>query len=70
MTRPLRFAVPRLMSPFAPVPALVGHGGSSGAVLFHAPELDLFVAGTVNQIARRRLPYALLARVVAEVRRG
>ncbi|GAA1631136.1 serine hydrolase domain-containing protein [Georgenia ruanii] len=66
----MRFAVPRVMSPFAPVPAMVGHGGSSGAVLFHAPELDLFVAGTVNQIANRRLPYPLLARVAAEVRRG
>ncbi|KAE8764196.1 serine hydrolase domain-containing protein [Georgenia thermotolerans] len=66
----MRFAVPRVMSPFAPVPAMVGHGGSSGAVLFHALELDLFVAGTVNQIAKRRLPYPLLARVAVEVRRG
>jgi D-alanyl-D-alanine carboxypeptidase len=66
----MRFALPRWMSPLAPVPPMVGHSGATGAVLFYAPALDLYVSGTVNQIASRGLVYRLLARVVHACRRA
>jgi D-alanyl-D-alanine carboxypeptidase len=60
----MRFALPRYYSPFRPIPAMVGHSGASGAVLYHVPELDLYVSGTVNQIKKRSLSYNLMARLV------
>lgn len=60
----MRFALPRYYTLFASVPAMVGHSGASGAVLFHVPELDLYVSGTVNQIKKRSLSYNLMVRLV------
>lgn len=62
-TGPMRFALPRWMTGFRPMPALVGHSGLSGAFLFHAPDLGTYYAGTVNQIEPRSLPFRLLAKV-------
>lgn len=64
----MRFRLPRWQSPFSPVPAMIGHSGAFGTVLFHVPDRDLYVAGTVNQMRPRRLPYPLLARLVAQFR--
>jgi D-alanyl-D-alanine carboxypeptidase len=60
----MRFALPRYYSPFRPVPAMVGHSGASGAVLYHVPDVDLYVSGTVNQIKKRSLSYNLMTRLV------
>jgi hypothetical protein len=59
----MRFALPRYYSPLRPVPPMVGHSGASGAVLYHAPLLDLYVSGTVNQIKKRSLSCGLMARL-------
>ena len=60
----MRFALPRYYSPLRPVPAMVGHSGASGAVLYYVPLLDLYISGTVNQIKKRSLSYGLMARLV------
>lgn len=59
----MRFALPRIMSPFRRVPPMIGHSGASGTVLYFSPERDLFTAATVNQVKQHSLPYKLLARV-------
>jgi len=63
----MRFALPRIMTGFRAVPAMVGHSGASGAVAFHVPEIDLYVTGTVNQVKKRSLVYQLLTRIVMVV---
>jgi len=60
----MRFALPRYYTVFKKVPAMVGHSGASGAVLFYVPELDLYISGTVNQIKKRSLSYNLMTRLV------
>lgn len=65
----MRFALPRIMTGFRAVPAMVGHSGASGAVAFHVPEVDLYVTGTVNQVKKRSLVYQLLTRIVMLVGR-
>ncbi len=60
----MRFALPRYYTLFKKVPAMIGHSGASGAVLFYIPALDLYVSGTVNQIKKRSLSYNLLTRLV------
>lgn len=46
----------------APV-TLVGHSGVTGSWLFYCPELDLHLAGTVDRIDGRALPFRLMARL-------
>jgi D-alanyl-D-alanine carboxypeptidase len=65
----MRFQLPRLLSPFAPSPELVGHSGSTGSFLFFCKELNLYLAGTINQTERLRAPFALMLRA-AEIVRG
>lgn len=60
----MRFALPRIFSPLRAIPAMVGHSGASGTVLFHVPDLDLNVTGTVNQIRKRSLSFQLMTRLV------
>lgn len=59
----MRFALPRIFSPFHPTPPMIGHSGASGAVLYYAPKLDLYLSGTVNQAANRALSYQLMSRL-------
>jgi D-alanyl-D-alanine carboxypeptidase len=58
------FRLPRALTPFRPVPEVVGHTGSTGTWLFHAPELDLFMTGTVNQITAGAVPFRLVPKVL------
>ncbi|GAA2131028.1 serine hydrolase domain-containing protein [Glycomyces algeriensis] len=64
----MRFKLPRWQSPLAPAPAMIGHSGAFGSVLYHIPDHDLYIAGTVNQMRPRSLPYPLLLRIVAQLR--
>jgi D-alanyl-D-alanine carboxypeptidase len=59
----MRFRLPRIMT-LRYLPALVGHAGSSGSWLFHCPELDLLLAGTLDQAASPSLPFKLLSKVL------
>lgn len=59
----MRYALPRIFSPFHPSPPMAGHSGASGAVLYYVPKLDLYLSGTINQTANRALPYQLMSRL-------
>jgi CubicO group peptidase (beta-lactamase class C family) len=43
---------------------LVGHSGATGTWLFHCPELDLHLAGTVDHTRGQALPFRLMARIL------
>jgi len=60
----MRFRMPRAFTPLAAMPAVVGHTGSTGTWLFHCPERDLFLAGTVDQSTEAALPFRFLPRVL------
>lgn len=64
----MHFALPRWQALGQQVPAMLGHSGSFGSLLFYAPAIDLYVAATVNQARPRRLPYPLLARLALACR--
>ncbi len=66
----MRYDLPRFFTIFVKVPAMVGHSGASGAVLYYVPELDLYIAGTVNQIKNRSLPYRVMTQLVMSVRKA
>jgi D-alanyl-D-alanine carboxypeptidase len=60
----MRFHLPRALTPFRPVPAVIGHTGSTGTWLFHARELDLYLAGAVNQVTAGAVPFRLVPKVL------
>ncbi|TVP49777.1 MAG: class A beta-lactamase-related serine hydrolase [Gemmatimonadales bacterium] len=60
----MRFHLPRALTPFRPVPAVIGHTGSTGTWLFHARELDLYLAGAVNQVTAGAVPFRLVPEVL------
>lgn len=59
-----RFKLPRILSPFKPTPELIGHSGLSGAFAYYCPEKDLYITGTVNQIAKPSLSYKLMIKLL------
>ncbi|WP_030104946.1 serine hydrolase domain-containing protein [Actinoalloteichus caeruleus] len=58
------YTVGRLMTAGRPPLTLVGHSGATGTWLFHCPELDLHLAGTVDQVSGQALPFQLMARML------
>lgn len=61
------FALPAWMTLGKPFPALQGHSGLSGTVAYYSPEHQLFIAGTVNQIAYPDQSFRLALKLIAEV---
>ena len=59
----MRLAVPRILSPFIPAPEILGHSGATGSFSYYCPSREVFVTGTVNQIAYR--PYSIIYRAIA-----
>lgn len=53
----MRFELSRLLAGGRRLPTLVGHTGSTGSWLWHVPELDLVVAGTVDQTSAAAVPF-------------
>jgi D-alanyl-D-alanine carboxypeptidase len=66
----MRFRLPRYLTPLRAVPQVVGHTGSTGTWLFHAPEPDLYLVGAVNQITAGAVPFRLVPKILAAVTDG
>lgn len=60
----MRFKLPRLFSPFRPIPSFIGHSGSTGSFAFHCPARKLYLTGTVNQFASPSKPFQLMVQIV------
>lgn len=60
----MSYRIPRLLGPGRRPVTLIGHSGGTGSWLFHCPELDVFLAGTVDQVHGRAIPYRLMPKVL------
>ena len=60
------FRVNRLAGPGRRPVTLIGHAGVTGTWLYHCPELDLHLAGTIDQSTffARRAPFQLMAKIL------
>lgn len=63
----MRFQMPRLFTPFRPVPPLVGHTGATGSWLFYCADLDLYLCGTVDQLTEAPLPFRFLPGLIQKI---
>lgn len=57
------FKLPRIFSPFKPLPELIGHSGLSGAFSYYCPSRDLYMCGTVNQIDQPSTSYRMMLKI-------
>jgi D-alanyl-D-alanine carboxypeptidase len=62
-----RFKLLRLFDPFGKIPELFGHSGLSGALAFCNPEKDLYITGTVNQVAYPDMSFRLMIKLIQQV---
>ncbi len=63
-----RFYLPRILSPFNPVPDMIGHSGSVGSVAFYVPDINIYMTGTVNQQARPNIAFQTMIKIVSKLR--
>ena len=57
------FKLPWIMNPLGTVPYFRGHSGLSGALAFYSPKKNLYIAGTVNQIAQPEISFKTMIRL-------
>jgi CubicO group peptidase (beta-lactamase class C family) len=60
----MRFQIPRLFSPLRPTPPMIGHSGATGSWLFYCPELDVYTAGTVDQVTAVSVPFRFVPKLL------
>lgn len=53
----MRFQLPRILTPWQAVPAVIGHTGSTGCWLFYCPDLDVYLSGSVNEVTAGAVPF-------------
>jgi CubicO group peptidase (beta-lactamase class C family) len=63
-----KFHIPRILSPFHPVPDMVGHSGSTGSVAFYVPDMDIYITGSTNQQARPNIAFQTLIKIVNKLK--
>jgi CubicO group peptidase (beta-lactamase class C family) len=63
-----KFSIPRILSPFNPVPDMVGHSGSTGAVAFYVPDMDIYITGSTNQQARPNIAFQTMIKIINEMK--
>ena len=64
-----KFYMPRFLSPFQPVPEMIGHSGSTGSVAFYVPEMDIYVTGTINQQAQPNIAFQTVIKILTRIRK-
>ena len=58
------FKLPLLMTKLTKVSPLWGHSGSTGSFLYYSKDLDLYMAGSINQMDSKIKPFILMAKVM------
>ena len=61
-----KFYMPRILSPFQPVPEMIGHSGSVGSVAFYVPEMEVYIVGTTNQQAQPNIAFQTMVKILTE----
>jgi CubicO group peptidase (beta-lactamase class C family) len=60
----MRFHLPRVFTRFRPLPAVIGHTGSTGTWLFYCREWDLLLAGAVDEVTAGAVPYRVVPKIL------
>ena len=61
------FQLPRLMSRVMKASPLWGHSGSTGSFLYYSEDLNLYMAGSINQVDSKIKPFRLMLKVMRAI---
>jgi D-alanyl-D-alanine carboxypeptidase len=61
------FKLPRFMNMLFKMPPLWGHSGSTGSFLYYSEDLDLYMAGSIDQVESKSKPFRLMLRVMKAI---
>ncbi|MDY6792235.1 MAG: serine hydrolase domain-containing protein [Thermodesulfobacteriota bacterium] len=61
------FKLPWFINIMMKAPPLWGHSGSTGSFLYYSKDLDLYMAGTINQTELKSTPFRLMLRVMKAI---
>jgi CubicO group peptidase (beta-lactamase class C family) len=61
------FRLPWFMTKVLKAPPLWGHSGSTGSFLYYSDALNLYMAGSVNQVESRSKPFRLMLRAIKAI---
>ncbi len=57
------FKLPWMFNPTGAVPYFIGHSGLSGALAFYSPSENMYVVGTVNQVAHPDISFKVMIKL-------
>ncbi|NOS94327.1 MAG: beta-lactamase family protein [Cyclobacteriaceae bacterium] len=63
------FKLPWVFNPTGAVPSYIGHSGLSGALAFYSPEENLYVVGTVNQVAHPDISFKIMIKLTQAIKK-
>jgi CubicO group peptidase (beta-lactamase class C family) len=61
------FKLPWLFNPTGAVPYFIGHSGLSGALAYYSPRENIFIAGTVNQVAYPDISFKTMIKITQQI---
>jgi D-alanyl-D-alanine carboxypeptidase len=61
------FKLPRFIAMVMKVSPLWGHSGSTGSFLYYSEDMNLYMAGTINQTESKSKPFRLMGRVMKAI---
>jgi hypothetical protein len=57
------FKLPWIFNPTGAVPYFIGHSGLSGALAYYCPNENIYVVGTVNQVAHPDISFKTMIKL-------
>jgi D-alanyl-D-alanine carboxypeptidase len=64
------FKLPWFINMVFKVPPLWGHSGSTGSFLYYSEDLNLYMAGSIDQVESKSKPFRLMLRVMKAINRS
>jgi len=61
------FKLPWFINKVMKVPPLWGHSGSTGSFLYYSEDLNLYMAGSINQVDAKSKPFRLMLKVMKAI---
>ena len=61
------FKLPWIFNPTGAVPYFIGHSGLSGALAYYSPKENIFIVGTVNQVAHPDISFKTMIRLTQQI---
>jgi D-alanyl-D-alanine carboxypeptidase len=63
----MRFKLPWFITKVMKVPPLWGHSGSTGSFLYYSEDLNLYMAGSIDQVESKSKPFILMLKAIKAI---